>query len=66
MVGLPVKELSDLAEKYRLRLTSRNSRGTPRDHWFVAHSWLTTGGGHACLIRHDNVLVVESQYAYVD
>jgi hypothetical protein len=65
-IGLPVKELPDLAEKYRLRLTSRNSRDAARDYWFVAHSWLTTGGGHTCLIRHNDVVVIESQYAYVD
>lgn len=62
--GLAFAQLAILADKHDVRLVpgSRDGSGA---HSLLAHT-SRSYGRHTCLVRHDNHVVIESQYGFSD
>ena len=63
--GQPVSELTALAKKHGVSITLPGSREDSGAYWTLAHTW-RSNGRHTCMVRHDNIKVLISQYGYAD
>jgi hypothetical protein len=63
--GLPIAQLADLAKKYDVRLRLPGSREDSGVYWTLVYT-PRSYGRHTCMVRHDNTVVIGSQYGYAD
>ena len=63
--GLPTVQLAGLVKKHDVRLNMPGSREGSGLYLVLAHT-PRSFGRHTCMVRHDNAVVIESQYKYAD
>lgn len=61
--GLPAAQLADLAKKHGVRLSLPGSREDSGVYLTLVHT-PRSFGRHTCMVRHDNTVVIGSQYKY--
>lgn len=63
--GIPIMQLAGLAKKHDVRF----SLPGVREDTGVYLTFVNTPrsfGRHTCMVRHDNIVIIESQYRYSD
>ncbi|HEU0282997.1 MAG TPA: hypothetical protein VFQ99_04385 [Gallionella sp.] len=63
--GLPTAQLAGLAKKYNVHLGLPGSRDDSGAYSTLVHT-PRSFGRHACMVRHDNAVVIGSQYIHTD
>lgn len=63
--SFPVSELAALAKKHGVSIRLPGVREDTGAYLALANTWRSSGR-HTCLVRHDNINILISQYGYVD
>lgn len=63
--GLPVSELVALADKHSVSIRLPGLREDSGVYSALVHTWRSYRR-HTCMVRHDNIGVLTSQYRYSD
>lgn len=63
--GLPIAQLQVLAEKHDVRYRLPGLREDSGAYWMLVNT-PRSFGRHTCSVRHDNAVVISSQYGFAD
>ncbi len=63
--GIPVAQLAELAKKHNVRFMLPGPREDSGAYVTIVNT-PRSFGRHICTVRHDNVRVLESRYAFAD
>lgn len=63
--GIPVMQLAGLAKKHDVRFSLPGVRDETGAYLTLVNT-PRSFGRHTCMVRHDNTVIIESQYRYAD